>query len=1022
MKKLFTLVLSLAFININAENSVTIIQGVGNDAYYATGMSSDGEYITGQVGDQHHMFVWKRGEALAIERDDNRLSGESQGGSNARGVSITGRVAGICPNPDLYYYDENYFYGGGESNIVTAAVFDYETETWTFLPIVTNPDRNLVPTYGSRSYAISDDGKIIVGGQNPGGESPRFIAGFWKETDSEDIIYTPLSTDVSSSHGSVAKALSGDGSIIGGFKSAHYNSYIPVLWIDTEKTGNYIETSIPGATNGSVESISNNGKYAVLTVLIGGEGIAYLYNMEENSLVEITSQPSAALSVSDNGVVVGHWGGLYYAAHITANNFSYGRHIQDANGAFIFTESAGVKGLKDFFDEEGITYPEEFNFKAATAISSDGKLICGHGILEGKGVSFQVEIPEITSAGVFSARNLKIGSPAYASIQLEWEAVPENPNFVGYKIYSDKGSLLHTTSATETSFTFTEVEDGTYSYYVVASYAGKEAPATKTLTITVGKTDYPVFEPFDYLTEGRSPEILRTKYWDISTNDKNNTWELDPNSGLPAGSGAIRFLTPIGGEYSESLSSPYFDATESADLYLSFVLSVPEGLTGAAEQKLAVEVFDGAEWSTLDVIPAVEGELVVDFKLKEYELSQLAHKDNVRFRLRCFGTANSLDLSWIIDNLEFTDEPFPLDPPSALSVRSVPEEETVHVNWSDPNGHILLRYMMADDLYDGVGNAGEPFLAANMYPAEDLQMCEGYKLTSLSFYRFTTPEELLEAPITVQPEYKWYVSQGEERLLDLAVIDPQLGWNTIELSEPIPIDINKALYYGVEIVKHDPLDWPMGVGVMYSPDFQNKRDTALTVAYGRANLLSYDEGETWTTLAEQGVEYALFYVQATLAKDPAIPPKERVLGYKIFRNGVNLLEEEFGPGKFTRLNNYTDRFPLIGKEACYTIYTEYFSLALSDGITECITINGIDLIETSGGLKIYPNLVGSNETIRVTLSGEWEGAVVELYDLSGKKIKTIKATGQTTPIQLNVEAGIYLLKVNNKESVKLIVK
>ena len=61
MKKLATLVLlSLLVVHSKAQSEITVIQSIGNDAYYATGMSSDGEYITGQVGNQHHLFVWKK--------------------------------------------------------------------------------------------------------------------------------------------------------------------------------------------------------------------------------------------------------------------------------------------------------------------------------------------------------------------------------------------------------------------------------------------------------------------------------------------------------------------------------------------------------------------------------------------------------------------------------------------------------------------------------------------------------------------------------------------------------------------------------------------------------------------------------------------------------------------------------------------------------------------------------------------------------------------------------------------------
>jgi hypothetical protein len=340
----------------------------------------------------------------------------------------------------------------------------------------------------------------------------------------------------------------------------------------------------------------------------------------------------------------------------------------------------------------------------------------------------------------------------------------------------------------------------------------------------------------------------------------------------------------------------------------------------------------------------------------------------------------------------------------------------VHVNWSDPKGHVSLRYIGNEILYDGIGNNGVPFIAANKYAAEDLQLYEGYQLTSLSFYRYVRPD----VSISTQPKFKWFVSQGEERIFEESVTDAHEGWNRFELPTPLPIDVSKPLYYGVEVVEHATNDWPVGAGVIYTPDFEQSLDIAVTYAYGRANLYSEDEGATWLPLEKQ-VPYALFYIQATLDKDPATAPQDRLLGYKVFRNGVNLLEEEFGVGSISLLNNYTDRNPLVGENACYTIYADYTSLNLSEGATACLTITGVDLIKDENGMRAYPNGVRKNETITVELCN-WENAVIALYDLSGKKVKTVKATGQKTPVRLNVEAGVYILKVNGLDAVKIVVK
>jgi hypothetical protein len=328
---------------------------------------------------------------------------------------------------------------------------------------------------------------------------------------------------------------------------------------------------------------------------------------------------------------------------------------------------------------------------------------------------------------------------------------------------------------------------------------------------------------------------------------------------------------------------------------------------------------------------------------------------------------------------------------------------------------------MADDnAYEGaLSNDVVPFIAANMYPAEDLAAYEGYQLTSISFWRTTNPYE----DDLAEPKFKWFVSQGGERLFSEEVVNSKLRWNTIQLENPIPIDVSKPLYYGVEVVECDPEDWPLGAGTFYSEDANGGTD--MMIANGRGNIYSEDDGQTWIRISDvcDICLYDLYCIRATLAKDPSIEPKEHVMGYRVLRNGENLVGMLLGETiRLVQLNNLTDINPLPkGQEACYTVETVYLHQVVSEGATTCITIKGTALVKVETGLKVYPNTIKRNETIQVELPDNWKKAVIELYDLSGKKIKTVQATGPKTPLQLNVETGVYLLKIN-KEAVKLIVK
>lgn len=1020
MKQLFTLFLICVFtIHASAQNAITVIKGNDSDAFYAMGMSSDGKYITGQVGSMNHMFVWKDGEGV-IESDINKLLPNQQG-SNSRGVSLTGRVAGICPNP------EHQYVGGANddpslknSNVPTASLFDYEKQKWIFLPVKSSTP--LVTDYGSRAYAISDSGSLVVGAQNPGGATIRWIAGYWNETETGTFAYTALRRDVSPSRGSLAKTVSGDGSVIGGFKAEIYNwNPTPVLWIDLEKTGSYVETRIPGVTTGCIESVSNNGKYAVLSFIIDDQSYACLYEIEEQRLVEIDSKISAALAVSDNGVTVGHWGGLYYGTQISTYSTSYnGRHIDDAKnggGAFIFTEKMGTKALKQFFDEKGITYPAGFNFKAATAISKDGRIICGYGVLNGQYVSFRADIPEITDVGIFPARKLRIESPAYGAIRLSWDSVPAHPAFQGYKVFRVNGTnatLLATVQ--ENFYELTGLADGTYSYYVVSSYAEKDADKTKTQTITIGKREFPVFESFKY----KSTEELKSVYWDISHNTMADSWLLDPLSGIPPG--CIKFLNPLGGYYSESLTSPYLDATGLDSIRLSFSIGIPgSDIEGSENEKLAVEVFADGIWHLVEEIPAT-GRYGVWFS-KSYDISRwVANKNEIRVRFRCYGESAGGNLNWFVDNIEIADKSnwFVPEDPMVVSARYVEEDNVVHVNWSDPQGFVSLRYTIWDtpeDVVSSIGNNGIPFIAANMYPAEDLSGYEGYQLTSLSFMRGTNPDKTALA----EPKFKWFVSQGGERLFSGDVKSPEMGvWTTIELTKPLTIDVTKPLYYGVEVTEYDPDDWPFAVGYIWKEEIDEGsavNSFGVPVADGRGNIFSTDGGNIWKKISDEsdGNDIDIFFLRATLAQDPKRQRGDRLKGYMVMRDNINLL----GQDVITALNNYTDTIPLTENNSCYTIQAYYIDQSASKGLQSCLSLNGLQLIEKENNLKIYPNPVKKGETVMIEMN-KGEIATLRIYNLSGRMVKALKIHEQM-PIRIDLDRGVYLLKIKNREPVKLIV-
>jgi hypothetical protein len=331
--------------------------------------------------------------------------------------------------------------------------------------------------------------------------------------------------------------------------------------------------------------------------------------------------------------------------------------------------------------------------------------------------------------------------------------------------------------------------------------------------------------------------------------------------------------------------------------------------------------------------------------------------------------------------------------------------------------------MWYDTPFAALGNDGYPIIAANQFLSEDLVAFEGYKLTSLSFYRTSSDAA------TTTPVFRWFVQQDGQRLFNAPVINPVLGWNTIELETPLSIDVSKPLYYGVEVVQHDVEDWPLGAGSFFKYT-SSGQDIDLLYADGKGNLYSEDGGKNWQTLSDysDGFLYHLWCVRATLSKYPTATRNlyRDLSSYEVYRNGQRLFPAIYASSNPSlELNHFIDLDPLPGKDACYTVKAYYkVYQQYSNGKTVCLTINGIDLVEENGGLKVYPNVINRNETIQLELPGNFnfQNAKASIYDLSGKLVKTQQINALQTSILIDLNAGVYLLKINDAETVKLIVK
>jgi hypothetical protein len=137
------------------------------------------------------------------------------------------------------------------------------------------------------------------------------------------------------------------------------------------------------------------------------------------------------------------------------------------------------------------------------------------------------------------------------------------------------------------------------------------------------------------------------------------------------------------------------------------------------------------------------------------------------------------------------------------------------------------------------------------------------------------------------------------------------------------------MYFGIEVVEHDFSDLPVGVSVGDNHNFEFPYE-------GRGNLYSEDGGQTWGTLSEFEIQ-GVISIRANLLRFPESTPKERLIGYKVFRENENLMGQDWdGNDNITTLNNYTDLYPLENPEACYQVIAYYDVQQESEKVEFCL--------------------------------------------------------------------------------------
>ncbi|MDR2084446.1 MAG: T9SS type A sorting domain-containing protein [Bacteroidales bacterium] len=911
-------------------------------------VSPNGEYVTGYQMYNSYAILWTE--------DNGSVMIAPEGGCSANAVSNNGTIVGQFYDPEITYED----WEGNIQNLFSAG-YCYNGQ-WTGLGVKPELLQQIDPTMGSMAEAISADGTIIGGSMY----YPSWIL--------EPTVWTnsnPQALEIEMiGQGGRVQGMSADGVVVAGWIAPYY-SRLPAVWINGALT---IITNNGIVEGGEAFGVSPNGKYVGL--IIGG--LAAVYDVQEDNLIIIGKKESArsayATSVSDNGIAIGY------------NQITMGL---DREG-FIYTEKMGMINLNEYLVAAGVTGAESAQLQCPMDISADGTRIVGFS----SNVDGWVVDVEHNISGYYPPRNLTATEDTYRQINLTWTAAKSDPGNIltGYNIYRN-GTKINSSVILSTSYTDNVTDNGSYIYSVKAVWnQTNESLSTNEVTINSGIITVPFLDEFNSLD-------FATNFWTISSQSEFN-WALSEYDGISAP--CINYFSPSG-TYNQTLSSAFIDATETTQLFLSFNIYLSQAQYNNANDKLKIEIYDGTQWQFVDEFSPLLGESG-SFTYHNYNITEFAAGKITRVKITGYGH-NSMgeSLLWSLDNINVysPEDALVIEVPLRVTAHKS-QDGTVHVNWADPGKLATLSYLENDYLYDGIGNEGVPFIAANKFEADDLKGYDYYYLNSIS--------ALLTDAVYSPSQLKLAVFLGTERVVDQEIDSYELNaWNTFDLAEPIFItkDIDKDLYFGIEVVSHSEGEIPLGVCVR--PLLVWSEDEVIYAYEGRSNLYSEDGGQTWGTLTE----FELFYshgIKANLIGSNEPVAKERLMGYKVYRDGESLLGQDWiGNDYLTALHNYTDTTSFVSDDACYQVSAYYNVQQESEKAQFCLgdEIEGITTIDTENQYTIYPNPT----TGIINIEGEFDNVTV--YGLDGRKL----ITTSEKLINLNkFPKGMYLIKINSKNN------
>lgn len=597
-------------------------------------------------------------------------------------------------------------------------------------------------------------------------------------------------------------------------------------------------------------------------------------------------------------------------------------------------------------------------------------------------------------------------------------AVPSN--LLGYNIYRDD-ALAAYVEHPQLEYFDLNLDPGTYTYEITAvydltpyGYAGQtgESMVEGPIEVSVIYGDeLPFFEDF---TTG----LFTTNRWTVD----GANWRIAGQAGNPAPSAEF-FFNPKQTDYALSLTSYWLNGTGFVDgsIYLDFDIKLKDQ-NATGKEALAVEVFNGSAWSTVETFTA-EGDM--NWESKHIDITGRAKNKVFRVRFTAKGE-NTYDIyNWLIDNVHIYRE---CAAPTDLTAEvNFPYLTQVILNWEAPSGGGtgpgISGWLKWDNGVndDAIGlNGGGTFNVAVRFTPTQLAQYAGTSLTKIRLFPYSDGGTL---------KLKVWTGANASTLVLTQPLASYAGgqWNEFNLTTPIPVTGATELWFGYEVTHPDGVyvagcdagPAVAGFGDMISLDGSSWESMA--TAYGlnyNWNLQGFVETLDGVNVVLQPLNDETVYGPVTeLVRGnlPALPgaalPLEvtdnsrELTGYNVYRDGALI----GSTAETTYID--ADQALAIGNEYCYTVTAVYEDCESPVSNEVCVVLTDVPVVES--GLSIYPN--PSNSVVNIELTSNI--SQVAVYNYLGQVVYENNITGAQT-LQLNVrnyEAGAYLVKFVTRE-------